>query len=217
MTSGSACPLCKRSFGLLLWRHVCGTCKRNFCEACAPKCNGERRCKSCGSAGTLHKQQQSGAAIASGDDGRERCVRAAEERMKAAQQRGKPQRRDAPGAATPPNQREHQQQPEENSPKQTSISGAMQPETAPTQTAQAQTQPGTNPVLEAAMRRRQQEQLGMNANRGNSDEKVLLITEITKVLHQRGEEEPFGLRAMDEAKLRSYLRYIKGKNNNAVV
>ncbi|SCU68814.1 uncharacterized protein TEOVI_000526900 [Trypanosoma equiperdum] len=139
MTGNSHCVLCKRSFGILLWKHKCAKCNRNVCDDCAPKVSGVRKCEEC-------------SAVKPADS----------------------------SAKTPANQPR--------------VQGSEE-----------------NPVLEAAMRRRQQHMLGVGPNTVNSEEKIRLLTEITTILKQRGEDEPFGLRSMDETKLRVYLRHIREK------
>ncbi|RNF26580.1 uncharacterized protein Tco025E_01350 [Trypanosoma conorhini] len=209
MTSASACPLCKRPFGLFLWRHECGYCKKTVCDDCAPKVKDHRQCSAC--AARVKQQQQtqqprrtSNPASAEGE--RAARMRAAEERMKAAQQRGRPQSRGGQAPVLPvaePASRMSQQQ--------QCYTGASP---SPQADVPTRANPAENPVLAAALRRRQQEQFGGNANRGNSAEKMQLLTAILAVLHQRGEDEPFGLRSMDETKLQAYLRYLKSKDKS---
>ncbi|KPA80229.1 hypothetical protein ABB37_05200 [Leptomonas pyrrhocoris] len=74
----------------------------------------------------------------------------------------------------------------------------------------------TNPALEAALRRQQQQQARSGAAAAarvanTSPEKMRLLREIDALLAKHHEEPPFGLRASDEAKLKSYLQYLKAK------
>ena len=68
-----------------------------------------------------------------------------------------------------------------------------------------------NPMLEAAMRRQAAAAAGAPAGQRKTDdpEKLQLLAQINAILHRRGESEPFGLRAMDNAKLRVYLKNLK--------
>ncbi|KAG8343509.1 hypothetical protein ERJ75_000984900 [Trypanosoma vivax] len=69
-----------------------------------------------------------------------------------------------------------------------------------------------NPVLDAAMRRREREQMGRQEPCEYSVEKRKLLDDIFSILKEKGRDEPFGICSMDETKLRSYLRHIKSEN-----
>ncbi|EAN87387.1 hypothetical protein C3747_114g93 [Trypanosoma cruzi] len=209
MTSASVCPLCARSFNMLLWKHACDCCRKTVCDDCAPKVNGRRECRACAAkAKEQQSRQRNPSNPASAEEERAARMRAAEERMRAEQQRGRPQsrgvQRPGPPVTAPPKEFSLQQDRDYGTPSPSPHAGA------PTR-ANAE----ENPVLAAALRRRQQEQLGMKANWENSSEKTRLLTAILEVLHQRGEEEPFGLRSMDEAKLQAYLRYVKNRDKKS--
>ncbi|RNF03154.1 hypothetical protein TraAM80_06012 [Trypanosoma rangeli] len=213
MTSASACPLCKRHFGILRWRHECDHCKKTVCDDCAPKLHDSRQCTACAAKAKQLRQtqklQQIPNPVSVGDE-RATRMRAAEERMKAAMQRGRPQTRDVQhpvlSVETPIREMPQQQQMCD-----TGTSSSTHAD-VPTRA-----NPEENPVLAAALRRREQEQLGGNTNRGNSSEKMRLLSAIVAVLHQWGEDEPFGLRSMDETKLQSYLCYLKSKDKSSAV
>ncbi|ESL11650.1 hypothetical protein TRSC58_00595 [Trypanosoma rangeli SC58] len=211
MTPAPACPLCKRHFGAFRWRHTCNHCEKTVCDDCAPKLDGSRQCTACAAKAKRQQQTQKLRQIpnpVSVEDERATRMRAAEERMKAAMQRGRPQGRDVQNPVlsveTPIREMPPQKQCD---------TGASSSTHADVPT---RANPEENPVLAAALRRREQEQLGGNTNRGNSSEKMRLLTAILAILHQWGEDEPFGLRSMDEMKLQSYLRYLKSKDKSSV-
>ncbi|KAH9582292.1 hypothetical protein LSM04_009413 [Trypanosoma melophagium] len=215
---GSACPYCKRSFSLLLWRHQCDVCQVVVCDDCVPKSNGLRRCPQCvpRRTATEHQQRSSNSekpSILNEAEEREKRLRAVESRMKAAQQRGKPQEqrpvKPTTAQTTNTNGNINTTLPQAEVTVGVSRSSSANITEKATSSTPTQAQVDENPMLDAVLRRRQQEQSKMTANRNNSAEKTQLLAEILSILNQRGEEEPFGLRAMDETKLQSYLRYIK--------
>lgn len=149
---------------------------------------------------------------------REKRARIIEERMKVQQNRGRSSQLAVPSSspanlynpgtpqatATPPPPPQQQQQ-------MPSVSQARG-EAPPTSSASTAFSSSSNPALEAAMRRQQQQGGSKPSTGGNtSAEKVRLLHEIESILQQRGEATPFGLRSSDEAKLRSYLKYLKDK------
>ena len=70
----------------------------------------------------------------------------------------------------------------------------------------------SNPMLEAALRRAQANpQPGQNTKNNNDPVRIELMGQINAILQRRGESEPFGLRSMDNAKLRVYLKHMQQK------
>ena len=75
---------------------------------------------------------------------------------------------------------------------------------------QSQSERKTNPALEAALRRQQQSAGSRGPAAAPVDpEKARLLRTIQEKLKQKSEDEPFGLRSMDVAKLRIYLRHLE--------
>ena len=70
--------------------------------------------------------------------------------------------------------------------------------------------PGSNPMLEAALRRQQAQGGGAASGQKTDDpERLSLLAQIGTALQKKNQTEPFGLRSMETHKLRMYLRHLQ--------
>jgi hypothetical protein len=87
----------------------------------------------------------------------------------------------------------------------------------PSSTAANSASRPSNPALEAALRRQERQQRARGGaaaaaqTASMSPEKTRLLREIEGLMAKHSEEPPFGLRASNETKLKSYLQYLKTK------
>ncbi|CCW60107.1 unnamed protein product [Phytomonas sp. EM1] len=218
-TSASKCPICAHTFSLILWKHTCQECKRTVCDNCAPKkvqpggySKKRRVCSECLDytnalrAANSYSSKGVNDAVARNrrnDEQRERRAVRVGEGMHAMQiddyhanSMAVSTLKDLPGKA------QNREAAAEHSPKGSmNYLGTMEAHTTERKIS--------NPVLEAALRRQNNNSHSNDADIAN--DKVRLINEIEMLCKSKGETTPFGLRASDEAKLRSYLKYLKEK------
>ncbi|EPY29374.1 hypothetical protein STCU_04588 [Strigomonas culicis] len=194
------CVLCRKSFGFLTPRKECALCHRAVCAKCAPHrdaagavAGGGKPPRVCDGCHATPAPAPPAPRDAQTEEERQKRVAAIEARRGKQQQQ--PAAARAPPAATP----------SPPAPPQ----ATQAPETPPPARAEA----GANPVLEAALRRQQMAQAhgGGGAARPATVEKARLLREIEALLARHNDVPPFGLKSSDEAKLRSYLQYVKEK------
>ncbi|CCW66925.1 unnamed protein product [Phytomonas sp. Hart1] len=204
-TSKSKCPLCVRSFGLILWKHTCQICKRTVCDDCAPKMSQTdnhgkkiRVCSECYDSMNISKftsKYTSKSSNSATFEGNHKNNSVHEKQAEAVGEK---------------NHSTHVGKSNSNS----TLAASGHPSKSSINYLGTITSPRSecnvnNPVLEAALRR--QKGNSLNNERKIGDEKMNLIYEIETLCESKGETAPFGLRASDEVKLRSYLKYLKGK------
>eukprot|EP00760_Papus_ankaliazontas_P037421 PhM_4_TR8467/c1_g2_i1/m.47145 len=202
-----ACPLCSREFGLTRWKHHCRLCGQVVCDNCSlskqfvsQNHTSERVCRGC------VPKLPARPGTAPHDPEQERRLRAEAAERRQLQSRGghrlggavKPQTASVPPQppAEAPNQQQQQQQQQPVQPRAPPEGGAAM-----------------NPVLAAALRRQASEVPGVSAEKAammESDrERMTLVGKIQEQLRRLGQDEPFGLRSMDVAKLKSYSRRLE--------
>ena len=90
---------------------------------------------------------------------------------------------------------------------------SVAPTPAPAAAASRAPAPGSNPMLEAALRRQAAAKGRSNATPASAasvdPERTALLARISQALAQRRQDEPFGLRSMETPKLRVYLRHLE--------
>jgi hypothetical protein len=256
-----ACPYCKVSFGLTIWKYHCGWCGSVVCDNCSPKTfhlppvhpESIRVCDKCVTEASNYAAEHQprgttggrvlggGTERGSEEEEREKRAKIIADRMK---KNALPSRQTSAFAEGSDKEaqirireeirrRDEERERQALAAKKAAVLPPVVAEVAPAAEATSSTPPKTspepepiarqpssdgpggegrktNPALEA-MLRRQQQSAGSRPNAGPQDpEKAKLLRIIGEKLKIRNEEEPFGLRSMDVAKLRIYLRHLEG-------
>ena len=191
------------------WRYNCHMCGEVICDDCSPftamlppvwVTEPVRVCKACMPEVSQRTQvKKDGGRVLGGstapalseDQERERRARLAEER---ANRGNRP-------AVAPTRQPAKPNQTSNAQPAQSSLGGGREEPQA--------RQEGSNPMLEAALRRQQQRNEGSSNQPAADPEKAALLSQIAAVYRGRGDTEPFGLRSMDVPRLRLHLKHLQ--------
>lgn len=223
MNSGTACPLCKKEFGIFRHRYECAACKGTFCDDCTPNKfvippnpDAARVCTTCEQSVRRTAKDADGGRRLGGGEGpsknasdaseREMRARLAEERLNA-QRLPSSTKKTSVAKLHPPARKE----PEECQQTPPAQSQGRTLGTSGPATAASPPTGESNPVLAAALRRQQQQQGTMRPAPSMDPERQQILLEIQTLLRSKNEEEPFGLRSMDAVKMRLYLKHLREK------
>ena len=233
------CPLCKKDFGVFLWKYNCHCCGMVHCDDCCSNSyklpprwrEPVRVCKDCDTKRTSSTTsdsvsspavaviaRQPSETLASNtsitEDGK-RTNPALEAALRRQQSKNTKSVRPAPVAAKSQQQPAHQQPAQQQPAQQQPALQQPAPSKVVVKSSDEELVLGSDlSPVEVSNRAleaalRRQQSTQLVTSSSGDSEKMQLLLTIQKLLQKKKQDEPFGLRSMDSTKLRMYLNHLQ--------